>query len=80
MADFSKHLEKDLSDHVMFLSQGRSNTIELAPPKKEDLSTIMYTSGTTGEPKGVMLTHENVLTTIAGLDQYLKSLNEVVSL
>lgn len=51
----------------------------MAPPKKEDLSTIMYTSGTTGEPKGVKLTHENVLVTIAGLNQYLKSLEEVVS-
>jgi long-chain acyl-CoA synthetase len=27
----------------------------------EDLATIIYTSGTTGEPKGVMLTHRNLV-------------------
>ena len=31
------------------------------PPSADDLAGIVYTSGTTGKPKGVMLTHRNVV-------------------
>jgi long-chain acyl-CoA synthetase len=42
----------------------------------EDVAVILYTGGTTGLPKGVMLTHDNLLTNVAsvvsalGLDQH----------
>ena len=35
-----------------------------AEVKEEDLATIIYTSGTTGKPKGVMLTHKNIVQNI----------------
>lgn len=36
----------------------------LAARNEADVATIIFTSGTTGEPKGVMLTHENIMSNV----------------
>ena len=49
------------------LIESNKNVEDVQVEPKEDLFSIMFTSGTTGKPKGAMLTHENVLfSAIAG--------------
>ncbi|KAM6055212.1 long-chain-fatty-acid--CoA ligase 6 isoform 4-T4 [Theristicus caerulescens] len=45
------------------------------PPRPEDLSIVCFTSGTTGNPKGAMLTHGNVVADFSG---FLKVTESVV--
>ena len=40
----------------------------LAEVQPDDLLTLIYTSGTTGPPKGVQLTHRNLMSLVGGVD------------
>ncbi|XP_049667082.1 long-chain-fatty-acid--CoA ligase 5 [Accipiter gentilis] len=54
---------------------GRNNIREPVPPKPEDLCVVCFTSGTTGNPKGAMLTHQNV---VANAAAFLRSTENTV--
>lgn len=59
-----------------FLQLGDDKKFDLPLTKKNDICTIMYTSGTTGDPKGVMISNESIVTLIAGVKRLLQSVNE----
>lgn len=50
-----------------WLAAGEGYAGLLPAPQEDDLAAIVYTSGTTGKPKGVMLTHGNIVSNVRAI-------------
>lgn len=65
---------KQVNEQIVILSfdelrlSGENNPVAPVRPSPEDLCCIMYTSGSTGPPKGVPIKHKAVIASIAGVN------------
>ncbi|KAK8100512.1 acyl-CoA synthetase [Apiospora kogelbergensis] len=61
------HPETRLITYQELLTLGQENPAEPVPAKGPDLYCIMYTSGSSGVPKGACITHQSLISGVAGL-------------
>uniref|UniRef100_A0A8C9YU06 Long-chain-fatty-acid--CoA ligase n=1 Tax=Sander lucioperca TaxID=283035 RepID=A0A8C9YU06_SANLU len=67
MDDFESSIVEHGKSCVTLKSHALTDTVlSPQPPLPDDLSIVCFTSGTTGNPKGVMLTHGNVVADFSG--------------
>lgn len=68
-ADILNELASEMGLRIISLADaeamGTVSQLPLHPPTPTDVATINYTSGTTGNPKGVVLTHSNAVAGVA---------------
>uniref|UniRef100_A0A8C8MAI7 long-chain-fatty-acid--CoA ligase n=1 Tax=Oncorhynchus tshawytscha TaxID=74940 RepID=A0A8C8MAI7_ONCTS len=67
---------RGISVHNMATVQELGTKLENGNPMPSDIAVIMYTSGSTGVPKGVMISHSNIIAGITGMAERIPNLGE----
>lgn len=70
-------------ERLVAFDQALHESPAVPPPRRcidMDLAAILYTSGTTGRPKGVVMTHRNILSAAASITEYLGNVPEDIIL
>lgn len=76
-----KHIRKtipewNLPGHIPFkkaMAQGAKNSFRKVELRREDISFLQYTGGTTGVPKSAMLSHDNLLANLMQVDGWIRN-------
>lgn len=80
---------KDLADVHIFEQNQNDVHASITPllnpiikdfPKLEDLADLMFTTGTTGKPKGVKLSHLNIAASVLNINTFIKNTTDDVEL
>ncbi|MEN9578460.1 MAG: hypothetical protein RJA70_1469, partial [Pseudomonadota bacterium] len=59
----------DEDSYEAVLAQGRKNPAAIQHPEATSVAGFVYTSGTTGQPKGVVLSHKNICSNVEGSEK-----------
>lgn len=66
-----KHVACIAGSYAAILAEGRARPVVDTRPTRDDVAALLYTSGTTGEPKGVVLSHGNILANVLALEKII---------